>query len=43
MYPGLMQNLQAEVAAGNPPSLCMIGYNYIKYFAANFNYVSPRT
>ncbi len=42
MYPGLMQNLQAEVAAGNPPSLCMIGYNYIKYFAANFNYVSPQ-
>lgn len=41
MYPGLMQNLQAEVAAGNPPSLCMVGYNYIKYFAANFNYVSP--
>lgn len=42
MYPGLMQNLQAEVAAGNPPSLCMIGYNYIKYFAANFNYISPQ-
>lgn len=42
MYPGLMQNLQAEVAAGNPPSLCMIGYNYIKYFAANFNYTSPQ-
>lgn len=42
MYPGLMQNLQAEVAAGNPPSLCMIGYNYIKYFSANFNYISPQ-
>ncbi|WP_101877534.1 ABC transporter substrate-binding protein [Lachnoclostridium edouardi] len=42
MYPGLMQNLQAEVAAGNPPSICMIGYNYIKYFAANFNYISPQ-
>lgn len=42
MYPGLMQNLQAEVAAGNPPSLCMIGYNYIKYFSANFNYMSPQ-
>lgn len=42
MYPGLMQNLQAEVAAGNPPSVCMIGYNYIKYFAANFNYISPQ-
>ena len=42
MHPRLMQNLQAEVAAGNAPSLCMIGYNYIKYFAANFNYISPQ-
>lgn len=41
MYPGLMQNLQAEVASGNSPSIVMIGYNYLKYFAANFNYVSP--
>lgn len=41
MYPGLMQNLQAEVASGNSPSIVMIGYNYLKYFAANFNYVAP--
>lgn len=41
MYPGLMQNLQAEVASGNSPSIVMIGYNYLKYFAANFNYISP--
>ncbi|WP_040215009.1 ABC transporter substrate-binding protein [Clostridium polynesiense] len=41
MYPGLMQNLQAEVASGNSPSIVMIGYNYLKYFAANFNYTSP--
>ncbi len=41
MYPGLMQNLQAEVASGNNPSIVMIGYNYLKYFAANFNYTSP--
>jgi len=41
MYPGLMQNLQAEVASGNYPSIVMIGYNYLKYFAANFNYTSP--
>lgn len=43
MYPGLMQNLQAEVASGHHPSIVMIGYNYLKYFAANFNYVSPNT
>lgn len=41
MYPGLMQNLQADVASGNSPSIVMIGYNYLKYFAANFNYVTP--
>ncbi len=41
MYPGLMQNLQAEVASGNYPSIVMIGYNYLKYFVANFNYTSP--
>lgn len=41
MYPGLMQNLQAEVASGNHPSIVMIGYNYLKYFAANFNYINP--
>lgn len=41
MYPGLMQNLQAEVAAGQSPSIVMIGYNYLKYFASNFQYVQP--
>lgn len=43
MYPGLMQNLQAEVAAGEAPSIAMIGYNYIKYFADNFEFVDPET
>jgi len=41
MYPGLMQNLQAEVASGSSPSIVMIGYNYVKYFASNFQYVEP--
>ncbi len=41
MYPGLMKNLQAEAAAGKAPSIAMIGYNYSKYFAQNFKYVSP--
>ncbi|WP_314067908.1 ABC transporter substrate-binding protein [uncultured Vagococcus sp.] len=43
MYPGLMQNLQAEVAAGEAPSIAMIGYNYINYFADNFEFVDPET
>lgn len=41
MYPGLMKNLQADVAAGKSPSIAMIGYNYLKYFDQNFQYVSP--
>lgn len=41
MYPGLMKNLQADVAAGKSPSISMIGYNYLKYFDQNFQYVSP--
>ncbi len=41
MYPGLMKNLQADVASGKSPSISMIGYNYLKYFDQNFKYVSP--
>lgn len=41
MYPGLMKNLQADVASGKAPSVAMIGYNYLKYFDQNFKYVSP--
>ncbi|MDU5310251.1 MAG: extracellular solute-binding protein, partial [Dialister sp.] len=41
MYPGLMKNLQADVASGKSPSVAMIGYNYLKYFDQNFKYVSP--
>ena len=32
MYPGLMKNLQADVASGKSPSITMIGYNYLDYF-----------
>lgn len=41
MYPGLMKNLQADVAAGKSPSIAMIGYNYLEYFNENFKYASP--
>lgn len=42
MYPGLMTNLQAEVASGSYPSICMIGYNYLNYFSGNFEYQNIR-
>lgn len=42
MYKGLMQNLQAETAAGNTPALVQIGWAFVDYFSNNFSYVSPQ-
>lgn len=42
MYKGLMQNLQAEAAAGNAPALVQIGWAFLDYFSNNFSYVSPQ-
>ena len=42
MYQGLMQNLQAEVAAGNAPALVQIGWSYREYFSNNFSYIDPQ-
>lgn len=42
MYKGLMQNLQAEAAAGNSPAVVQIGWSFINYFSDNFNYTSPQ-
>lgn len=42
MYKGLMQNLQAEIAAGNTPALVQIGWAFVDYFSNNFDYVSPQ-
>ena len=42
MYKGLMQNLQAEAAAGNSPALVQIGWAFLHYFSNNFSYVSPQ-
>jgi len=41
VYGGIMQNLQAEVAAGNAPGVVQIGYPYLDYFSRNFSFVSP--
>ena len=41
-YKGLMQNLQAETAAGNAPAIVQIGWTYLNYFANNFSYTSPQ-
>ena len=42
MYKGLMQNLQAEAAAGNSPALVQIGWAFLDYFSNNFSYVTPQ-
>lgn len=42
MYKGLMQNLQAEAAAGNSPAVVQIGWAFLDYFSNNFAYVSPQ-
>lgn len=38
-YTGLLQNLQAALAAGNPPDVTQIGYLYTQYVAENFPFV----
>lgn len=41
MYKGLMQNLQAEAAAGKSPAVVQVGWSFIEYFSSNFEYSSP--
>ncbi|MCO7125488.1 ABC transporter substrate-binding protein [Sporolactobacillus shoreicorticis] len=41
MYKGLMQNLQAEKAAGKSPALVQVGWAYLDYFSNNFSYLDP--
>lgn len=41
MYKGLMQNLQAEAAAGKSPAVVQVGWSFIEYFSNNFSYSSP--
>ena len=38
-YTGLLQNLQAALAAGNPPDVAQIGYLYTRYVAENLPFV----
>lgn len=40
VYTGLMQNLQAALAAGKPPAVAQIGYNYVEYAASSFPFFS---
>ncbi len=42
MYKGLMQNLQAETAAGNSPAIVQIGWSFLDYFSNNFSYTPPQ-
>lgn len=39
-YTGLLQNLQAALAAGNPPDVVQMGYLYTWYAAKNLPFVS---
>ena len=41
-YKGLMQNLQAEEAAGKAPAIVQVGWSYLNYFSNNFSYTSPQ-
>ncbi|XJZ27763.1 ABC transporter substrate-binding protein [Bacillota bacterium Lsc_1132] len=42
MYKGLMQNLQAEAAAGKAPAVVQVGWSFLNYFSNNFQYTSPQ-
>lgn len=42
MYKGLMQNLQAEVAAGHSPAVVQVGWAFLDYFSNNFRYTPPQ-
>ncbi|MBM4761152.1 ABC transporter substrate-binding protein [Bacillus sp. B15-48] len=42
MYKGLMQNLQAEAAAGKAPAVIQVGWSFLNYFADNFQYIEPQ-
>ncbi len=39
MYLGLTQNLQAAIAAKNPPAITQLGNNWVEYGATNFPHV----
>lgn len=38
-YKGIIQQLQAEAAAGNAPAVAQIGYYWLNYFTDNYQYV----
>ncbi len=42
MYKGLMQNLQAEAAAGKSPAVVQVGWAFLDYFSNNFAYTYPQ-
>lgn len=41
-YKGLMQNLQADAAAGKNPAIVQVGWTYLDYFSNNFTYTPPQ-
>ena len=41
MYKGLMQNLQAEIAAGTTTAIVQVGWALLDYISKNFEYQDP--
>lgn len=42
-YPALVQNLETQIAAGNPPAVVQIGWPYLNYVYNNLPFVSLET
>ncbi|MCS7071495.1 MAG: ABC transporter substrate-binding protein, partial [Anaerolinea sp.] len=38
-YPALVQNLETQIAAGNPPAVVQIGWPYLNYVYNNLPFV----
>jgi multiple sugar transport system substrate-binding protein len=42
-YPALVQNLETQIAGGNPPAIVQVGWPYLDYVANNLPFVSVDT
>jgi multiple sugar transport system substrate-binding protein len=42
-YPALVQNLETQLAAGNPPALVQVGWPYLDYVYNNLPYIPVET
>lgn len=42
-YPALVQNLETQIAAGNPPAMVQVGWPYLDYVYNNLPFISVNT